>query len=247
MAEIDQHPSTELPQKSEWPLDPISTEAIQETRPSQPLNDETSQSQMPSIITPIPPLSREPLAVTSANAGPAPSGPAPYPLTRERTGPAIGPPLEKPMTNFQEGDSGGISLSITLLLISGARHPFKIDERYMKKRNVEVDRNNPVNMSVYTLKELIWQEWRDGGHSTIPSRSASRKLLTKRMPRWQRPAAEIVTGTSALAAVVSYYDLYVSRRFTFVFSAKALCIEAHIGRFVRRRKGGLEEFWGDIA
>ncbi|KAI4168075.1 MAG: hypothetical protein LQ343_006674 [Gyalolechia ehrenbergii] len=174
MAEIDQHPSTELPQKSEWPLDPISTEAIQETRPSQPLKDETSQSQMPSIITPIPPLPREPLAVTSANAGAAPSGPAPYPLTRERTGPAIGPPLEKPMTNFQEGDSGGISLSITLLLISGARHPFKIDERYMKKRNVEVDRNNPVNMSVYTLKELIWKEWRDGGHSTIPSRSASR-------------------------------------------------------------------------
>ena len=25
-----------------------------------------------------------------------------------------------------------------------------------------VEGNNPFNMSVYTLKELIWREWRDG-------------------------------------------------------------------------------------
>ncbi|KAL8942278.1 MAG: hypothetical protein Q9216_001751 [Gyalolechia sp. 2 TL-2023] len=161
MTEIDEHPSTALPQKSEWPLNPISTEAIQETQASQPLKDENSLTRTPSIITPVSAPPREPLTVTSANTGPCPSGPAPYPLTRERTGPAIGPPLEKPMTNSQDGDFGGLSLPITLLLISGARHPFKIDERYLKKRNVNVDGNNPVNMSVYTLKELIWREWRD--------------------------------------------------------------------------------------
>ncbi|KAL8934276.1 MAG: hypothetical protein Q9211_005316 [Gyalolechia sp. 1 TL-2023] len=167
MREIDEHPSTEVPQISEWPLDPISTEAIQETRASQPFRNDNLQAQTPATNTPIQAPPPEPLAVTSAYAGPGPSGPAPYSLTRETTGPAIGPPLEKPMIYPHEGDSGGFSLSITLLLISGARHPFKIDERYMKKRNVNVDGNDPGNMSVYTLKELIWREWRDGRHSKI--------------------------------------------------------------------------------
>lgn len=177
MTEIDEHPSTDLPQKSEWPLDPISTEAIQETRASQPVKHEASQTQSPSVITSMSTPPPEPLAGLSANAGPAPpAGPVSYPLTRERTGPAIGPPLEKPLTHSQEGDSGGFSLFITLLLISGARHPFKIDERYMKKRNVNVDGNNPVNMSVYTLKELIWREWRDDWELR-PSSPSSIRLI----------------------------------------------------------------------
>lgn len=51
---------------------------------------------------------------------------------------------------------------ITLLLINGARHPYKIDEKYLKKRSVSVEDNNPINLSTYTLKELIWREWREG-------------------------------------------------------------------------------------
>lgn len=169
MTEIDEQPSTKPPQKSEWPLDPISTEAIQETRAAQPLKDEASQAQTSSSITPMLAPPPEPLAGMSAHAGSASADTVSYPLTREMTDPAIGPPLEKPINLSQEGDSGGCSLFITLLLISGARHPFKIDERYMKKRNVNVDGNNPVNMSVYTLKELIWREWRDGGFSAVRS------------------------------------------------------------------------------
>jgi len=51
---------------------------------------------------------------------------------------------------------------ITLLLPTGARHPFKIDEKYLKKRNVSVEDMNPLNISVYTMKELIWRDWREG-------------------------------------------------------------------------------------
>jgi len=58
--------------------------------------------------------------------------------------------------------STGPQLIITLLLHTGARHPYRIDERYLKKRNVNIADNNPVNMSVYTLKELIWRDWREG-------------------------------------------------------------------------------------
>lgn len=54
---------------------------------------------------------------------------------------------------------------ITLLLTNGARHPYKIDEKYLKKRSVNVEGNNPINMSTYTLKELIWREWREGKSS----------------------------------------------------------------------------------
>lgn len=49
-----------------------------------------------------------------------------------------------------------------LLLTTGARHPYKIDGKYLKKRNVEVEEMDPYNISVYTLKELIWRDWREG-------------------------------------------------------------------------------------
>jgi hypothetical protein len=58
--------------------------------------------------------------------------------------------------------STGPTLMITLLLTTGARHPFKIDPKYLSKRNVDVQGNDPFNLSVYKLKELILREWRDG-------------------------------------------------------------------------------------
>lgn len=56
---------------------------------------------------------------------------------------------------------------ITLLLTSGARHPYKLDEKYLTKRNVnvpgvtEAGKKDPFSISVYTLKELILREWRE--------------------------------------------------------------------------------------
>ncbi|KAK4158242.1 hypothetical protein C8A00DRAFT_39436 [Chaetomidium leptoderma] len=91
------------------------------------------------------------------------------------------PPAEKP----REGDSLSIGPSelpppaitgsntdlpvcaITLLLPTGARHPYRIDERYLAKRNVDVPGvteaggRDPFSISVYKLKELILREWRD--------------------------------------------------------------------------------------
>jgi hypothetical protein len=57
--------------------------------------------------------------------------------------------------------------NITLLLPSGARHPYRIDEKYLAKRNVDVPeltedgKTDPRSISVYKLKELILREWRD--------------------------------------------------------------------------------------
>ena len=84
------------------------------------------------------------------------------PLTHEKTAPAIGPSSDTPILLPKHSDIPGLQLMITLLLTNGARHPYKIDEKYLKKRNVIVEDNNPINLSTYTLKELIWREWREG-------------------------------------------------------------------------------------
>lgn len=62
----------------------------------------------------------------------------------------------------KEVEDAGPSLVITLLLTTGSRHPFTIDGRYLRKRSVNVENSDPFLMSVYTLKELIWREWRSG-------------------------------------------------------------------------------------
>ena len=62
----------------------------------------------------------------------------------------------------KEAESSGPSLDITLLLTTGSRHPFTIDGKYLQKRSVNVENYDPFAMSVYTLKELIWREWRSG-------------------------------------------------------------------------------------
>lgn len=82
-------------------------------------------------------------------------------------------PKTVPETSTEHSDDGsgkeleedadvGPSLVITLLLTTGSRHPFTIDGKYLKKRSVNVENYDPFLMSVYTLKELIWREWRSG-------------------------------------------------------------------------------------
>ena len=79
-------------------------------------------------------------------------------------------------TAKDEEDSGP-SLVITLLLITGSRHPFKIDGNYLRKRSVNVDNYDPFAMSVYTLKELIWREWRQGMRAVVRMIGRSRWLM----------------------------------------------------------------------
>lgn len=63
--------------------------------------------------------------------------------------------------------SGGVpSVNIMLQLTNGARHPFRIDEKYLTKRNVTITgktedgKMDPASITVYTLKELILRDWR---------------------------------------------------------------------------------------
>ncbi|PHH65296.1 hypothetical protein CDD81_2708 [Ophiocordyceps australis] len=68
-------------------------------------------------------------------------------------------------TSSAAPDAGPVC-NITLLLTSGNRHPYKIDAKYLARRNVTVPDEtehglpDPFSISVYTLKELILREWR---------------------------------------------------------------------------------------
>lgn len=72
--------------------------------------------------------------------------------------------------------------NITLLLPTGARHPYKIDDKYLTKRSVDVPditengKKDPFSVSVYKLKELILREWRDEWNDKPASPSSIRLI-----------------------------------------------------------------------
>jgi hypothetical protein len=98
---------------------------------------------------------------------------------------AIGPSTDDavPSVPTKDGDAAsptagiaGPALTVTLLLTSGARHPFKLDSKYFAKRSVDVPSNDPFNLSVYKLKELILREWREEWEAK-PSSPTSIRLI----------------------------------------------------------------------
>ncbi|OGM49617.1 hypothetical protein ABOM_001938 [Aspergillus bombycis] len=127
------------------------------------------------------PLPQQP---SDASTLPTPNAPA----VESQASTIEAPPAEQPLqeSDAKEEDQGP-SLMITLLLTSGSRHPFKIDGKYLQKRSVNVENNDPFAMSVYTLKELIWREWRQDWEPRPSSPSYIRlisfgKLLDDKAP-----------------------------------------------------------------
>ncbi|KAF2460961.1 ubiquitin-related domain-containing protein [Lineolata rhizophorae] len=92
---------------------------------------------------------------------------------------AIGPSTDQPAA--KPDPSAGPAVVITLLLASGARHPYKIDEKYLRRRNVKVEPMDPFMISVYTLKELIWRDWREEWEPRPSSPSSIRLIFFGRM------------------------------------------------------------------
>ena len=105
--------------------------------------------------------------------------------------PATGPDSIVPATGSASSpascDKEVPVLVITLLLTSGARHPYKIDEKYLTKRNVNIPgttesgKKDPLSIGVYTLKELILREWRDEWEAQPSSPSSIRLIYFGRL------------------------------------------------------------------
>lgn len=125
---------------------------------------------------------------TTASAPVSPKGKekddAPPVQSRDRTDSvmAIGPAQETIGSVAPGAADGGPVCNITLLLTSGSRHPYKIDGKYLNRRNViipdETDNGlpDPFSISVYTLKELILREWRSDWEAKPASPSSIRLI-----------------------------------------------------------------------
>ncbi|KAL4875977.1 ubiquitin-related domain-containing protein [Aspergillus karnatakaensis] len=128
---------------------------------------------------------------------------------------ATSPPETSADAAIKEPEDSGPSLTIVLLLITGTRHPFKIDANYLKKREVNVENNDPFAMSVYTLKELIWRQWQDDWEPQPSSPSSIRlisfgKLLDDKSPlsdsKFSRDAPNVVHMTVKPQEIVDEED-----------------------------------------
>ncbi|KJZ79852.1 hypothetical protein HIM_00566 [Hirsutella minnesotensis 3608] len=106
------------------------------------------------------------------------------PLAKQRrdSNAAIGPAQDDVKAAATGTSDGGPVCNITLLLTSGGRHPYKIDARYLTRRNVvvpdetESGQPDPFSISVYTLKELILREWRNDWEAKPASPSSIRLI-----------------------------------------------------------------------
>ncbi|KAL2022622.1 hypothetical protein VTK56DRAFT_4966 [Thermocarpiscus australiensis] len=99
---------------------------------------------------------------------------------REDDSLSIGPDLPPPAVSGSHVESP--VCTITLLLPTGARHPYRIDEKYLAKRNVQIPdvtksgAKDPFSISVYKLKELILREWREEWEGKPASPSSIRLI-----------------------------------------------------------------------
>ncbi|KAL4808691.1 ubiquitin-related domain-containing protein [Aspergillus unguis] len=162
-------------------------------------------------------------ADNSDNAAPAPSqkgtteGTSLTPVSPEVEEPKVATPVPEPSSDasVKEPEDSGPSLTIVLLLITGTRHPFKIDGNYLRKRDISVDNYDPFAMSVYTLKELIWRAWQEDWEPRPSSPSSIRlitfgKLLDDKSPlsdaKFSRDAPNVVHMTVKPQEIVDEED-----------------------------------------
>lgn len=109
------------------------------------------------------------------------SEPPPASLKRQATE-ALGPATEAPIA---PPTSTGPVLSITLMLTTGARHPYKIDEKYLRNRNCQALASDgtfdPRELNGYKLKELIWTDWRTEWEPRPAAPSSIRLIIWGKM------------------------------------------------------------------
>lgn len=101
------------------------------------------------------------------------------PLTRTESA-ALGPATDAPIAHPTPSPPG-TTLNISLMLTTGARHPYKIDEKYLSSRKVSAYAHDgtfdPRLLSGYQLKELIWTDWRQDDWEARPASPSSIRLI----------------------------------------------------------------------
>lgn len=75
-----------------------------------------------------------------------------------------------------------ISIPVTILLQSGARHQFAIDRKYLERHAVKGEMMkenlvNPFDMTVWQLKECVWKDWKEQEWEQRPASALFIKLI----------------------------------------------------------------------
>ncbi|KAI6807346.1 hypothetical protein KC342_g18798, partial [Hortaea werneckii] len=143
-------------------------------------------------------------ATTTTTTDPPPSQPQQDPSTHTRQpSEALGPATETAIPNPTSPKSPtGPVLLITLMLTTGQRHPYKIDEKYLANRNTsattttktggkEEGEFDPLSLSGYKLKELIWTDWRSEWEPRPAAPGSIRLIIYGKMVEDKRCLSEL--------------------------------------------------------
>lgn len=153
--------------------------------------DNTAAAQLPdkSASGTSQPLSTDP----DASEGSASKTQAKTTLAEEQDPLSIGP-ADSSMGAAPAAGDGELAVDIMLIATqSNTRHPFRINEKYLTKRNVNVTgmtedgKMDPFSITVYTLKELILRDWRSDWEAPPREPTSIRliyfgKLLEDKLP-----------------------------------------------------------------
>jgi hypothetical protein len=193
---VDIEPKVANPARASTTGDAPLSEPVDAAQPAKTGNEKKDDTQ----VSPEPML--PPANEASSSEKPASSQPSAEPAADSQKGKekeqatAENPSTDTPPALPTKEDSDSLSIepsvpatqsdnpicNITLLLPTGARHPYKIDERYLTKRSVDVPdtteagKKDPFSISVYTLKELILREWREEWNDKPASPSSIRLI-----------------------------------------------------------------------
>ncbi|KAF5623134.1 hypothetical protein F25303_11922 [Fusarium sp. NRRL 25303] len=175
----------------EQPNDAVAMENIAQSSEQAPA-DHASESEDKTVITEPAPSTAAPAtsentdnsaatAAASSKGKEKDTAAPPPPPTKQDSNLGIGPAVDD-IREIPGGSSDGPVCTITLLLTSGSRHPYKIDAKYLSRRSVDIPDQtesglpDPFSISVYTLKELILREWRSDWEAKPASPSSIRLI-----------------------------------------------------------------------
>ncbi|KAF1814215.1 hypothetical protein P152DRAFT_264159 [Eremomyces bilateralis CBS 781.70] len=166
-AAIPPAPSEEVALVSEQPKTSHAPQTASDAPSAVEMNDLPSTPavapEQPESTAPAPPPTQLPSAATDAASAPVTSADKPdeKPIPPTDASTPLPTDAPAPETPSPVSPLPKTPVLITLLLTSGARHAMRIDEKYLGKRSMKAEDGDPFNISVYNLKELVWNEWKE--------------------------------------------------------------------------------------
>lgn len=176
----DQAVSTESKEPLQQPKGAVEMDKIDAATPAVPAKDDAPAAATTIVPAATSTTDEDPASSTSIKGKEKETAPSQTRQDRSDSlsiGAADAPSAASPANSVD-----GPVCNITLLLPTGARHPYKIDDKYLSKRNVDVPeitesgKKDPFSISVYKLKELILREWRDEWEGKPASPSSIRLI-----------------------------------------------------------------------